>query len=169
MSATDTKEPTGKEGDAASEKPGNGDRSALVIAGVALAACLGLVLFSVFGDLGLPGGEDDKPERQVPAAAVTYEVTGEGTVDVSYLARSEQGKATVEKNVELPWEKSVEVPLGKAPVISIILDGKGGQARCALAVKGRHIQSATTSGTYGRATCTGELPAPDRTAEEGTD
>jgi hypothetical protein len=158
MPATETREPTQKE--TGKEKPADGDRSALVIAGVALAACLGLALFGVFGDLGLPGGEDDKPERHVPTTAVTYEVTGEGRVDVSYLARSEEGKATVEKDVELPWKRTVEVPLGKAPVVSIVLDGKGGQARCALAVKGRHVQSATASGTYGRATCTGELSAP---------
>lgn len=158
MSATETKEPTGEE--TGEEKPTGGDRSTLAIAGVALAACLGLVLFGVLGGLGNSGGEDDKAERDVPTAAVTYEVTGEGRVQVSYLARSEEGKATVEKDVELPWKKNVEVPLGKAPVVSIVLDGKGGQARCALAVKGRHVQSATASGTYGRATCMGELPTP---------
>lgn len=154
----ETVEPDGE------ENPGSGDRSALVIAGTALAACAGLVLFGVFGGFG----EEEKPERQVPTASVTYEVTGEGRVEVSYLARSEEGKATVAKDVELPWKKTVEVPLGKAPVVEIVLDGKGGQARCTLAIKGRHVQSATAFGTYGRATCTGELPAPESTAKEGT-
>lgn len=166
MSATETKEPTGEETgeETGKEKSAGGDRSALVIAGAALAACLGLVLFGVWGGLGDPGGRDDEAERDMPTAAVTYEVTGEGTVEVSYLARSEEGKATVEKGVELPWKKTVEVPLGKAPVVTIVLDGKGGQARCALAVKGRHVQGATASGTYGRATCLGELPTPAASA-----
>ncbi|AZQ40650.1 hypothetical protein EJ357_28800 [Streptomyces cyaneochromogenes] len=112
------------------------------------------------GGLGTSDAGDGKAESDTPTAAVTYEVTGEGRVEVSYLARSEEGKATVDKDVELPWKKTVEVPLGKAPVVSIVLDGKGGQARCALAIKGRHVQSATASGTYGRATCMGELPTP---------
>ncbi|MGP4083487.1 hypothetical protein [Streptomyces sp. KR55] len=143
------------------EKPDDGDRSALVIGGAILAACLGLVLFGVLGGFG----EENKPERKVPTAAVTYEVTGEGQVEVSYLARSEQGEATVEKNVELPWKKTVQVPLGQPPTVNIVLDGEGGQARCTLAIRGQHVQSATASGTYGRATCTGELPAPERTDE----
>lgn len=158
MSATETREPTGEE--TGEKKPTGGDRSALVIAVVALAAGLGLVLFGMWGGLGDSGGEGDEAKPDVPTAAVTYEVTGEGRVEVSYLAHSEEGKATVKKDIELPWKETVEVPLGKAPVVSIVLDGEGGQARCALAIKGRHIQSATASGTYGRATCMGELPTP---------
>ncbi|MFI9342932.1 hypothetical protein ACIG0D_16865 [Streptomyces sp. NPDC052773] len=149
MSATETKK-------------AGGDRGALVVGGTVLAACLGLVLFGVFGGFG---GEEEKPERKVPTAAVTYEVTGKGRVEVSYLARSEEGRATVEKNVELPWKKTVRVPLGQPPTVNIVLDGKGGEARCALAIRGRHVQTATAFGTYGRATCSGELPAPETTEE----
>ncbi|MEV5316419.1 hypothetical protein AB0K92_01875 [Streptomyces sp. NPDC052687] len=100
MSATETK------------KAGS-DCGALVVGGAVPAACLGLVLFGVFGVFGGFGGEAEKPERKVPTAAVTYEVTGKGRVEVSYLARSEEGRATVEKNVELPWKKTVRVPLGR--------------------------------------------------------
>jgi hypothetical protein len=171
MSATETKagsqagsqaEPQAETEDATGkEEPRGGDRSAFVVGGVALAACLGLVLFGVLSGLG----EEDKPQRHVPTAAVTYEVSGEGRVEVSYLARSEEGRATVEKDVELPWKKTVQVPLGKPPTVNIVLDGKGGRARCSLAVRGRHVQSATASGAYGRATCAGELPTPQRTGE----
>ncbi|MDN0195293.1 hypothetical protein [Streptomyces sp. S.PNR 29] len=163
MSATETNVETKAETQdpAGKEEPRGGDRSALVVGAAVLAACLGLVLFGVLGGLG----EEDRPERRVPTAAVTYEVTGEGRVEVSYLARSEAGRATVEKNVELPWKKTVRVPLGKPPTVNIVLDGKGGQARCALAVRGKHVQSATASGAYGRATCSAELPAPERTTE----
>ncbi|MFJ5772709.1 hypothetical protein [Streptomyces sp. NPDC093094] len=131
------------------------DRAGLVTAAVALAACGGLVLFGVLS----PGdGERKDPKRQVPTASVTYEVTGTGTADITYQARSESGRATVVKAAALPWRRTVPVPLGRSPVVSIVLGEQGGQARCTVAVRGRHLQSATASGGYGRATCTGTLP-----------
>ncbi|KUL39759.1 hypothetical protein ADL12_14435 [Streptomyces regalis] len=130
------------------------------MAGAALVACAGLVLYGVLD----PGGEDDgKPERRTPTAAVTYEVTGTGTADITYQARSETGQATVVKAAALPWRKTVDVPLVQDPTVSIILTEQGGQARCTLAIRGRHVQSATATGTFGRATCSGSLPGPDVT------
>jgi hypothetical protein len=142
-------------------KAGRPDRAGLITAAVALAACGGLVLYGV-----LSGGEEKKqPERKVPTASVTYEVTGTGTADITYQARSESGKATVVKGAGLPWRKTVPVPLGRSPVVSIVLGEQGGQARCAVAVQGRHLQSATASGGFGRATCTGTLPSPSPTPD----
>ncbi|MEV5316418.1 hypothetical protein AB0K92_01870 [Streptomyces sp. NPDC052687] len=46
-----------------------------------------------------------------------------------------------------------------------VLDGNDGGARCALVIRGRHVQTATAFDTYGRATCSGELPAPETTEE----
>lgn len=128
------------------------DRRGLLIAGIALLACFGLVGYGM-----LDTDEPPKP-RAVPTAEVTYEVTGTGTAEISYLARSEAGTGTVEKAVTLPWKKSVQVPLGKAPTVAVALDGKGGQAACTLAIHGKHVQRATAMGQFGRATCTGELP-----------
>ncbi|MFI5566153.1 hypothetical protein ACIA6T_01990 [Streptomyces sp. NPDC051740] len=159
MSTTEsTAETTEKDAPAgaSADKRRGGDRAGLLTAGAILVACLGFVLYGVLGTEG-----DPAPERpKTPTAAVTYRITGEGNVDVSYLARSEEGRATVEKDVELPWEKTVQVPLGQPPTIGIVLDGEGGRARCALAVRGAHVQSATASGTYGRATCAAERLAP---------
>ncbi|MFF7776431.1 MmpS family transport accessory protein [Streptomyces tanashiensis] len=126
------------------------DRRRLLIAGIALLACFGLVGYGILAT-------DDQPQQHaVPPAEVTYEVTGTGTVEISYLARGEAGAATVESGVRLPWAKSVPMPLGKAPTVSITLDGKGGQASCTLAIRDKHIQRATAVGAFGRATCTGE-------------
>ncbi|MGR6969977.1 hypothetical protein ACU639_10235 [Streptomyces cynarae] len=132
----------------------SGDRLGLVIGGALLAACAGLVLYGVLGT----GKDDSTPERRTPTASVTYEVTGTGTADITYQARSASGEATVVKAAALPWHKTVDVPLGKEPTVSIVLGEKGGQARCALAVRGKHVQSATANGTFGRATCSGMLP-----------
>ncbi|WP_318275270.1 hypothetical protein [Streptomyces pharetrae] len=134
---------------------GRPDRAGLITAAVVLVACGGLVLYGALS----PGGEE-KEKREVPTASVTYEVTGTGTADITYQARSESGRATVVKAAPLPWRTTVPVPLGRTPVVSIVLGEKGGQARCAVAVRGRHLQSATASGGFGRATCTGSLPDP---------
>ncbi|MEI5006638.1 hypothetical protein RB196_04170 [Streptomyces sp. PmtA] len=132
---------------------GSPDRRGLLIAAAVLLACGGLVGYGA-----LNAKEQPKP-RAVPTAGVTYEVTGTGTAEIAYLARSESGTATVEKGVTLPWKKSVEVPLGKAPSVAIVLDEKGGRASCTLAIRGTHVQRATAVGEFGRATCSGELPA----------
>ncbi|MEU3253535.1 hypothetical protein [Streptomyces sp. NPDC006997] len=134
---------------------GRPDRSGLKIAGGVLAACAVLVGYGITAGTG---GDDDEPERKVPTAAVTYEVTGTGTADITYQARSESGKAVVVRSATLPWRKTVDVPLGREAVVSITLGEQGGEARCAVAVRGRHVQGATAAGEFGRATCSGDLP-----------
>jgi hypothetical protein len=88
-------------------------------------------------------------------------VFGKGTAEISYLAHNENGEATIVSKAQLPWHKTVDVPLGKDPIVSITLGEHGGQARCALAIHGKHLQSATAYGPFGRANCISELPAPD--------
>ncbi|MFE4615179.1 MmpS family transport accessory protein [Streptomyces sp. NPDC056747] len=135
---------------------GSPDRQGLLVAGIVLLACLGLIGYGMLDT-------DERPEPQaVPTAEVTYEVTGTGTAEISYLALSEGGTATVEKGVALPWKKSVRAPLGKAPIVVVVLDGKGGQAACTLAIRGKHVQRSTATGEFGRATCSGELLSGDR-------
>ncbi|MFJ2088960.1 hypothetical protein ACIOEW_06780 [Streptomyces sp. NPDC087901] len=135
------------------------DRRGVAVGALLLAACAGLVLYGVLDT------EERSAEPKRPTAAVTYEVTGEGTADLTYQARSESGTAVVARRVSLPWKKTVRVPLGKSPIVTITLDAEGGQARCSLAVRGRHVQTATAYGSYGRATCQGELPGPENTTD----
>ncbi|MFC9619091.1 hypothetical protein ACFTXM_03530 [Streptomyces sp. NPDC056930] len=127
------------------------DRRGLLVAAVLLLVCAGAVGYGVLST------EDEPRARSVPTAEVTYEVTGTGTAELSYLARDESGRATVEKRVALPWKKSVEVPVGERPTIAVVLDEKGGEAGCSLAVRGKHVQRTTASGPFARATCSGEL------------
>ncbi|WP_406104503.1 hypothetical protein OG698_20145 [Streptomyces sp. NBC_01003] len=130
------------------------DRRGIVASAVVVAACAGLVLYGVLDT-------DEKPARHVPTASVTYEVSGEGTADLTWQARSESGKAVAARGVTLPWKKTVRVPLGKPPIVTITLGEKGGRASCQLAIRGKHVQTATAYGRFGRATCQGELPAPE--------
>ncbi|MGW0774344.1 hypothetical protein ACWD01_11990 [Streptomyces sp. NPDC002835] len=134
---------------------GGGGRAGVMIAAVLLLACGGLVGYGVLNT------EDGPKAPATPAAEVTYEVTGEGPVEISYLGRGEDGAATVVRDAELPWRKTVQVPLGEAPTVAVVLGEKGGQAACTLAIRGQHVQRATATGEFGRATCAGELPATD--------
>ncbi|WP_234434425.1 hypothetical protein [Streptomyces sp. NRRL F-5126] len=139
---------------ATGKRPG-GDRAGLIAGIAVLAACAALVLYGV-----LHTGSDDgsTAHHRTPTAPVTYEVTGTGTAELTYQARSASGRATVVHAAHLPWHTTVDVPLGKQPIISIVLGHNGGQAHCSLAIHGKHAQSATASGPYGRATCTATLP-----------
>jgi hypothetical protein len=154
--------------EAPGEKTSKGaDRRGIVVGGVLLAASAGVVVYGVLNTAAKP------EQHHVPTAAVTYEVEGEGTADITYQARSESGNAVVANGVTLPWKKTVNVPLGKAPLVTITLGEKGGRASCQLAVRGKHVQTATAFGKFGRATCQGELPAPepsnaDATGQEGS-
>ncbi|MPY63545.1 hypothetical protein FNH08_42235 [Streptomyces spongiae] len=106
-------------------------------------------------------GKDSAKEPRVPTAEVTYEVTGTGAADITYQARGKTGKSITVDAAALPWRKTVEVPLGTEPLVSITLGEKGGQLRCALGIRGKHVQSATAAGKFGRATCSGELAAEE--------
>ncbi|CAL9566837.1 hypothetical protein SUDANB15_04720 [Streptomyces sp. enrichment culture] len=130
-----------------------GGRAGVLIAAVLLLACAGLVGY------GLLDSEDEPKPSATPTAAVTYEVTGDGPVEISYLGRDESGAATVVRDAELPWKRTVQVPLGEAPTVAVVLGEKGGRAGCTLAIRGKHVQRATAMGEFGRATCAGELPA----------
>ncbi|WP_406864534.1 hypothetical protein ABZO31_30420 [Streptomyces sp. HUAS MG47] len=147
------------ENDDAEKAARRSDRRAVAaIAGVLLLVTGGLVGYGLLDS----GDEPEKPA--VPTAAVTYEVLGSGTADISYLGEgeaAEAGRADVAQGASLPWRKTVRVPLGKQPIVNIILGAKGGQATCKLAVGGKHVQLSTATGAYGRATCSSELSAPE--------
>jgi hypothetical protein len=152
--APESRENGGNSGADASSRSLRPDRTGLLIGGALLAACGGLVLYGV-----LDTGDKPAAEHRVPTAAVTYEVTGKGTADIAYQGRSEAGTAVVARAVTLPWKKTIQVPLGKPPLVSITLGEKGGQASCSLAVRGEHVQTASAYGRFGRATCQAELPS----------
>ncbi|MGP3635914.1 MmpS family transport accessory protein [Streptomyces sp. 24-1644] len=141
----------------AEKAPRSPDRRGIAVAAALLLACGALLTYGILDT----GSEQADRESTVPTAAVTYEVLGEGTADISYRGDGTGDRAHVVKNTELPWKKTVDVPLGTSPVINITLGEKGGEASCTLAVRGKHVQRATASGPFGRTTCTSELPAAE--------
>lgn len=157
MASTKPAEVTENQG---AEPSKQGDAKGLDRSGIAIAAALLLATcgFVGYGILSTP--QDPEPGA-TPSVAVTYEVTGAGTAEITYAGHGESGTATVAKDVRLPWKKTVRVPAGESPIVNITLDEKGGNASCALAVQGKHVQRATASGAYGRATCTGSERLPE--------
>ncbi|NYE39360.1 MmpS family transport accessory protein [Streptomyces fulvorobeus] len=139
------------------------DRRGIAVAVALLLACGAFVTYGILDT----GSDRAGKESAVPTAAVTYEVVGEGAADISYRGDGEDGRASVVNDAELPWKKTVDVPLGTSPVINVTLGEKGGEASCTLAVRGRHVQRATASGSFGRSTCTSELPAAEASATAG--
>ncbi|WP_393061534.1 hypothetical protein [Streptomyces sp. LN549] len=147
------------------ERSGTTGRRILIGSAVALLLAAGVVAYGVLTT-------SDEPEaKPVPTAAVTYEVRGSGTVTIDFIAQGKQPKTLTVSGSELPWRKNVEVALGTEPTVRIALDDKGGDAGCAVAVRGRHVQGSTATGPYGRATCSAPLPparnASDSTSENG--
>ncbi|MFD3652048.1 MmpS family transport accessory protein [Streptomyces sp. NPDC058620] len=137
----------------AEKAPRSPDRRGIAVAAALLLACGALLTYGILDT----GSEQADRQSTVPTAAVTYEVLGEGTADISYRGDGTGDRAHVVKNAELPWKKTVDVPLGTSPVINITLGEQGGEASCTLAVRGKHVQRATASGSFGRTTCTSEL------------
>ncbi|MEV4972390.1 MmpS family transport accessory protein [Streptomyces scopuliridis] len=134
-------------------------RRGIALAAALLLVCGGLVTYGIIS-LSTPDKPTDKGAA-VPAADVTYEVVGEGTAEISYRGAGEAEQAETVSNAQLPWRKTVRVPLGASPIVNVTLGEKGGQASCTLAVRGRHVQRATASGAFGRSTCSAELPASE--------
>ncbi len=154
-------------GDSPAVKERRIDRSGVAVAAALLLACGAFVAYGVLGSGHKNTGEGaTATPTAVETHDVTYEVLGEGTADISYRG-ADGDKADVATQVGLPWRKTVSVPLGASPIVNVTLGEKGGTASCTLAVRGKHVQRATATGAFGRATCSGELaaPAPSAAAE----
>ncbi|MER6095961.1 hypothetical protein ABT154_08850 [Streptomyces sp. NPDC001728] len=86
---------------------------------------------------------------------VAYEVLGEGTADIAYR---EADAEDIVRNVRLPWRKTVRLPQGTTPAVSVTLGERGGRAGCGLTVAGRHVMRSTAEGAFGRGNCASADP-----------
>ncbi|WP_329558437.1 hypothetical protein OG711_04335 [Streptomyces uncialis] len=127
-----------------------------VTAGALALVCAGIAGLAVHEPSGGGGSGERRPARAVPTAEVTYVVTGRGTAEITYRPEGGTDATTVVREAALPWRKSIRLPVGKSPTVAVVLGGSGGRAACTVAVRGEHVQRATATGSYGRATCGGE-------------
>ncbi|MFD9600849.1 hypothetical protein OG609_38740 [Streptomyces sp. NBC_01224] len=93
------------------------DRGGIAVAVALLLACGAFVTYGVLDSEDKPA---DKQAATTPTAAVTYEVLGRGSADISYRGAGDD-KADVVTDVGLPWRKTVSVPLGASPIVNVTL------------------------------------------------
>lgn len=123
-----------------------------------LAGLAGLVAAAVAGTVLALVLPEEKPKPAPYTVAVTYEVTGEGKATIAYNTGKADAAGGREQLVELPWTKKLRVnPKSGLAQVSIILDEDGGEAQCAVSVRGQHRQRATAVGNFGRATCSAKV------------
>lgn len=121
------------------------DAGALVAAAVA-----GTVLAAAFS------GEEPAPPPYT--VGVTYKVTGKGEATIDHNDGDPDDGGRRQQAVDLLWSKNVRVnPDSGTASVSIILGKNGGRAACAIAVRGKHRQTSSAFGSYGRATCSAQV------------
>ncbi len=104
---------------------------------------------------GLPA-EDDPDLTGAPAGktvTVVYEVTGDGTVEISYTAKLGKSLKRV-KNAKLPWRTEVSVTgTTYVSVIALRTGTTEGTVGCRATVDGKEVASREAQGTFAIATC----------------
>lgn len=118
-------------------------------AGIAL-----LVITLATGAVGCSNGGNRVSAASGHQVALTVEGHGVASLTWSGAAAGTAPRAT------LPWH--LTVPSGSASGevrLTVELDGRGGQATCAIVVDGRRLVSSLASGAYGRAVCTASRPS----------
>jgi hypothetical protein len=103
---------------------------------------------------GLPA--DDAEATGAPAGktvTVVYEVTGDGTVEISYTAKLGKSLKRV-KNAKLPWRTEVSVTgTTYVSVIALRTGTTEGTVGCRATVDGKEVASREAQGTFAIATC----------------
>jgi len=93
---------------------------------------------------------------------VTLTVQGQGSADLSW---SGVHGGTV-AHVTLPWHLTIAGEPASGDVrLTVMLDGHGGQATCAIAVDGQPRASSLARGAYGRSVCATSPPAGGQQAD----
>lgn len=128
----------------------------MAIAGVVLSV-LGLVVcvlyVAVFARVAT---EVDKQQNAV--ATVTYDVTGDSK-DTTVIYSSYTGgnsASSQEKVNQLPWHKELQTKgFFKGGSLIVTTGADGGSVTCKVAVDGKEAKTATASGPFASASCTG--------------
>ncbi|MEU8237911.1 MmpS family transport accessory protein [Actinoplanes missouriensis] len=97
----------------------------------------------------LPDVPGIDPNREI---TVTYEVTGDGPVEILYT--EQLGAAKVLNRVELPWK--VTTTMTGVALVSVFAQRTGGEGSvtCRATVDGKEVAEQTGSGAFASTTCT---------------
>lgn len=122
-----------------------------------VAACL-VVGFALIGDSG-SSGTWTPPTSRPATVRLEYKITGTAKqVDLTY--NNAQGNTEQLDNARVPWSKVysyTQWPVGEFAYISAQNQGRSGSVKCQILVDGVELESATSSGEYVIATCSGTV------------
>lgn len=131
-----------------------------MVVGLVLVAFCGITGVGIAVGIGWPSGEEIKSiltaggTSQSNNHQVTYEVSGDGSVAVSYISDGLSAQEQI-TSVTLPWAKQFTVRQKPINVWVIVrrLSDQTGAITCRVLVDGRVVKKATSTGSAA-ATCT---------------
>jgi hypothetical protein len=107
---------------------------------------------------GLPTDEPFGPGKAAKTVTVVYKVTGDGTVDIVYTAKTGEAPKRV-RNARLPWRQ--EVSMTGASYVSVIAfrnDTTTGSVGCTALVDGEEVATRDAEGTFAIVNCSKLIP-----------
>jgi Mycobacterium membrane protein len=136
-------------------RSGKATNKGLSIAGLVLSI-LGLGVCIVWV-LIINQAVDEVEQEANREVTITYEVTGDApAVDVDYTTYGDDVSSAQETGVPLPWSKEVTTDgLVKGGSLIVTTGEQGGSVTCRVLVDGEEAETATASGAFAVADCTG--------------
>lgn len=124
--------------------------------GVAVVYLLGQCAASVseFADTTPARSAFTPATRAVSMVNVVYEVTGTAR-NASLTITNQEGGTEQFESVAVPWRKTLRVEAGEFVYVSAQNNGEFGTVGCRISANGATVESATSSGAYVIASCSG--------------
>ncbi|MEU8639575.1 MmpS family transport accessory protein [Amycolatopsis sp. NPDC048633] len=135
-------------------RAGKATNKGLSIAGVVVSV-LGLVV-SILWVVVIGKAISDVNDQATQRHTITYSVTGDSkTADVDYSTFEPADSVKSETGAAVPWTKTVEATGLFIGAFTVTTGEDGGSVTCKVVVDGKEVKTATASGEYAVASCTG--------------
>lgn len=128
-------------------KPKRSPAVVLLVAMLSLACLIGILALATSGQGG--GGS----AKITTTADVTYRI--EGTAREVFVTLTTGDGGTEQSKVSVPFEKKTSMKYGSAAYISAQNQGETGEVICKIVVNGKEVKTATSTGAYVIAACSG--------------
>lgn len=135
-------------------RAGKATNKGLAIAGVVVSV-LGLVV-SVLWVVVIGKAISDVNDQATRKHTIVYSVTGDAkTADIDYSTFEQSTSVHSETGAAVPWTKTVEATGIYVGAFTATTGEDGGTVTCKVVVDGKEVKTATASGEYAVASCTG--------------
>ena len=135
-------------------RAGKAANKGLSIAGIVVSV-LGLVV-SILWVVVIGNAISDVNDQATQHHTVTYEVTGDAkTADIDYSTFDQAATVASETGAAVPWTKTVEAGGFLIGAFTVATGEDGGSVTCKVVVDGKEAKTATASGEFEIASCSG--------------